>query len=122
MAFYRQFDFEVIRADFQQRVVVLRHPGGVLLNLLDSAHRRVPARNLLMDEPVRYTGYTHMALEVADIRRAQDDLDALGISITEGPVTFGDGKTSIFVRDPDRNVIEFTECPPGEATAGETGA
>jgi hypothetical protein len=35
-------------------------------------------------------------------------LGELGIAITEGPVTLGHGR-SLFVRDPDRSVIELRE-------------
>jgi lactoylglutathione lyase len=107
--FYRQFGFEVTREDFNERVVVLRHASGLELNLLDSAVHQHQPHNVLMDEDVKHAGYTHIALQVADITHAALYVTALGIAITEGPVTFGDGKTSIFFRDPDRNVIELTQ-------------
>lgn len=109
IAFYQQFGFEVVRRDCDERVVVLQHKNGVSLNLLDSAERSHTPLNVLMDEPVKYPGYTHIALQVMDIEHAAHWVTALGIAITEGPVTFGDGKRSIFFRDPDRNVIELTQ-------------
>jgi lactoylglutathione lyase len=105
-AFYRQFSFQVTREDYQEHVVVLSHASGVEINLLDSA---VPnERNVLMDDSTKYPGYTHLALFVSDMDAVCRAIDAKGITITEGPVTFGDGKTSIFFRDPDLNVIELT--------------
>jgi lactoylglutathione lyase len=62
-----------------------------------------------MDETIKYAGYTHIAFRVTDIEQAIQYIRMLELTITEGPVTFGDGKTSIFIRDPDRNVIEFTQ-------------
>ena len=38
--------------------------------------------------------------------------DALQIPITEGPITLPDGGIMFFIRDPDRNVIEFHQNPP----------
>lgn len=109
IAFYHPFGFEMVREDLQERVVVLRHPGGLELNLLDSADDDNQGRNVLMDEVARFPGLTHIALRVDDVQRAQTAVKAAGITITEGPVTFGDGSTSIFFRDPDRNVIELSE-------------
>ncbi|MGD2054060.1 MAG: VOC family protein [Gammaproteobacteria bacterium] len=111
IAFYQQFGFEVIREDYVEKIVVLCHASGLELNLLDSATRQQQSRNVLMDESIKYPGYTHVAMRVADITHAARYVRALGIEITEGPVTFGDGKTSIFFRDPDRNVIELTQLP-----------
>lgn len=107
--FYKTLGFELMRSDFKERVSVLRHKAGIVLNILDSADDHSKAENILMDEDVKYSGYTHVALRVLDIRDVIRVIDKLGYLITEGPVTFGDGKKSIFVRDPDRNVIEFTQ-------------
>ncbi len=107
--FYTQFGFKVIREDLNERVVVLRHEQDIEINLLDSANDSNAGKNVLMDEDLLYTGFTHMAIEVKDLRHAVKKLNEMEINITEGPVTFGDGSTSIFFRDPDRNVIEFSE-------------
>lgn len=109
VSFYRQFGFEVTREDLQEHIVVLHHPSGLELNLLNSANDDNGGRNVLMDEKPRYPGVTHIALQIADVQRAMARIEAAGITITEGPVTFGDGSTSIFFRDPDRNVIELAE-------------
>lgn len=125
VSFYQQFGFSVIRDDRQEQVVVLRNAAGVELNLLDSADMPIDTpltgSNVLMDQASRYPGYTHIALQVADIDVTLRDLEAAGIKVTEGPVTFGDDKTSIFFRDPDRNVIELTQLPadPGSRHDGE---
>jgi lactoylglutathione lyase len=109
ISFYGQFGFDLIREDMDERVVVMLHRSGVVINLLDSAVKLNKASNVLMDETVKYAGYTHAAFRVTDIAQAVRQLELLGIDITEGPVSFGDGKTSIFFRDQDRNVIEFTQ-------------
>ena len=45
---------------------------------------------------------------VASLDAAQAALAAHGVVITEGPVRLG-GALSLFLRDPDRNVIELRE-------------
>ncbi len=61
-----------------------------------------------MDVAEKHPGITHFALLCPDvvgevIRR----LEAAGIPLSGGPVRFGPGAQGIFVRDPDRNVIEL---------------
>jgi len=108
--FYKQLGFSVIRDDKHERVVVLKHAGGIEINLLDSVNSKNYKQNILMDVPTRYAGYTHMALRVADIQKSANAIRLLGIEITEGPLKFGDGSTSIFFRDPDKNVIELSQA------------
>jgi len=122
VTFYRQFGFRVIREDRQERIVVLRHASGLELNLLDSVSGDGSRDNVLMDRPERHPGYTHMALRIADVWQARQQLEQLGIGITEGPVTFGDGSTSIFLRDPDRNVIELAQAASDNREARQQGA
>ncbi len=108
--FYEQFGFIVTRRDEHEHVVVLRHASGVVINLLDSGNDENDKKNILMDVDERYPGYTHYSLEVESVYEAKDYMESTGIQITGGPITFGDGNTAIFIRDPDMNVIEFTEA------------
>jgi len=80
----------------------------VELNLIFNANAGDPNSNILMDVPDKFAGYTHMALHVASIPATIAALRANDITISQGPVSFGQsGQISVFVRDPDRNVIEL---------------
>jgi lactoylglutathione lyase len=111
IGFYEKLGFLVTRQDSKEHVVVLTHDSGVEINLLDSGSDDNNKKNILMDIEQKFPGYTHYAIEVDSAVTAKNFFDSVGIETTEGPVTFGDGKTSVFVRDPDRNVIEFTQLP-----------
>jgi lactoylglutathione lyase len=109
--FYQTLGFDVIRRDEHEQVFVVKHPSGIAINLIARGDRHHGHQNILMDVEQRYPGYTHYAIAVASVEEAKDFLASCNIPITEGSVTFGDGKTSIFVRDPDLNVLELTELP-----------
>lgn len=111
ITFYEKLGFSVTRNDSKEHVVVLKHPSGIEINLLDSGDDDNNQQNILMDVDPKFPGYTHYALAIDSIVDAKHFLESIGLQITEGPVTFGDGKTSVFIRDPDRNVIEFTQLP-----------
>lgn len=109
--FYKLLGFTVIRNDPKEQVVVVRHPAGIEINFIASGAYHSVNGNILMDVAERYPGYTHYAISVDSVAATKDFLEQHHLPISEGPVTFGDGKTSIFIRDPDRNVLEFTELP-----------
>jgi len=90
-------------------VAILHHPAGIELNLiLNSPHASVP--NPLMDVPDKQPGITHVALACPDLDAAIAELAALGIPLSGGPIQFAPGRRGVFVRDPDRNVIELHEA------------
>lgn len=91
-------------------VAIMEHPSGVNINFILNASPDASPVNALMDEPVKHTGFTHIALEISDAEAVKSQLDSLEIAITEF-VEFG-GALFFFVRDPDGNVIEFHQPAP----------
>jgi lactoylglutathione lyase len=87
-------------------VAILDHPSGVELNLILNAPA-AEAANVLMDGDGKPPGITHIALLCPDLAAAQQALEAAGFPLSGGPVQFGPRARGIFVRDPDRNVIEL---------------
>jgi lactoylglutathione lyase len=105
--FYGALGFELISdVGFEAgHPVILRHAASeVVLNLLGPADSADTA-NVLMDIDVKHAGYTHVALTVSSLDRTREFLAARGIEIT-GSFEFGT-MSAIFIRDPDRNVIEL---------------
>ena len=110
--FYEQLGFEFLVGPIgPEPVAIMEHPSGININLILNADSGV-TKNILMDVPDKYPGYTHIALNVIDIKAVEDSIKNLGIEITEGPVTLPDGGIMFFIRDPDGNVIEFHKNPP----------
>ncbi len=87
-------------------VAILDHPSGLELNLILNATQATEP-NILMDVSDKHPGITHFALLCPDILAAKERLWAAGIPLSGGPVRFGPQAQGIFVRDPDRNVIEL---------------
>ena len=109
--FYEQLGFKFIAGPIgPEPVAILQHPCGITINFILNADPKMD-RNILMDVPERYPGYTHIALDVMDITAIEKAIRKLGITITEGPLTLPDGGVMLFIRDQDRNVIEFHQDP-----------
>ncbi len=105
-AFYSKLGFEPVRDDPDSTVIIVRNQNDVEINFIVNADDENDDKNVLMDVDVKYPGFTHVALEVASIEGAAAALEEAGNS-TSGNRTHGDETVALFIRDPDRNVIEF---------------
>ena len=110
LEFYRKLGFDEVAWYEGPRVSIVRNQAGVELNLIVNANDDHGGKNVLMDvDPVKYPGYTHTAFRVASVRDTLAALERAGVVISEGPVHLGEKYLAIFVRDPDRNVVELGE-------------
>ncbi|MCL9782409.1 VOC family protein [Vibrio sp. S4M6] len=88
--------------------IMMKHESGVVLNLLGPSTEAV-SNNILMDIKQKHSGYTHIAFKVESLSVLEKFLELNDIEIS-GRFKFKD-MDSLFIRDPDRNVIEFDEYP-----------
>lgn len=104
--FYGKLGFEFIVGPMgPEPVAIVEHPCGININLILNATGDATGNNVLMDDVVKYPGYTHIALEITDYDSAKNNIEASGFSITE-EVEYN-GARFFFIRDPDGNVLEF---------------
>ena len=109
MAFYKVLGFELFHRVTHDAVIIIKNPQGVEINLIVNANDTHDDRNILMDDKdTKYPGFTHVALRVDSIEATMKALAKNGIEIRQGPVQFGESdNVSLFVRDPDLNVLEL---------------
>ncbi len=119
VAFYELLGFEFNSdAGFDDgHPIIIKHPSGVVLNLLGPANTSGDS-NILMDVDEKHTGITHVALTVSSLDDAKSLMSDNDIKIT-GSFSFGN-MSAIFVRDTDRNIIELDAYDCGES-AGDSG-
>ena len=107
LAFYTLLGFGEPYKVPDDDVTIIRNKQGVEINLITNGTHHSGGNNILMDVSEKYPGYTHVALRVTSVVETIKFLQEHNIPITEGPVELGKGNLSVFVRDPDRNVIEL---------------
>lgn len=106
-AFYELLGFRFLVGPVgPEPVAIMEHPSGVNINFILNGDADADT-NMLMDVPEKHPGFTHIALEVDDLAAAEKKLAELEIPLSGGPMEVMDGAKLMFIRDPDRNVIEF---------------
>ena len=105
--FYKKLGFNFIVGPIgPEPVAVIEHPCGININLILNGESDDTNQNILYDIAKKYSGFTHIALEITDRLEVENHLLAHNIPITE-TIELPDGTVFFFVRDPDNNVIEF---------------
>ena len=106
--FYKILGFQLEQEVDFDAVIIMKNKSGVEINLINNGQDISNGKNILMDVPEKYPGFTHVAFGVESVLHVMQVLEKNNIPISQGPVTFGrDGHVSIFIRDPDRNTIEL---------------
>jgi lactoylglutathione lyase len=82
------------------QVAAVRHPSGLEINFIVNGLAGAP--NVLMDVGEKHPGFTHIALKIENVAAMEAALGAAGVEITGRR-----GAAALFVRDPDRNVVEL---------------
>ena len=111
VAFYELLGFALIAVGGYDagHPLVMLHPSGININLLGPATAKA-GENILMEEKPKYPGITHLAVKVNDAEATEAFVTDSGIAVT-GRREFRGTKT-IFIRDPDRSVLELVGPGP----------
>ena len=106
ISFYQQLGFKLITDICFEKghPIIMQHGSGDVLNLLGLADER-PIDNVLMDIDSKHAGITHVSYKVRSVEAAKAHLQSIGIPLS-GEMSFK-GLHAVFIRDPDRNVIEL---------------
>ena len=107
LAFYQKLGFFEHERAHNDPVIIIKNKQDVEINLIVNGIEQHPPSNILMDVPQKHSGITHIALQVPSIIDAMNTLESYQIPLSGGPAKMGEGSVSIFIRDPDRNVIEI---------------
>jgi len=107
--FYQRLGFRELRRFDKYEANEMESPDGVRINLIFNGTRLAHGRNVLLDEPVKLPGVTHAAFVVDDLYQLKAWLDQQGITVTQGIHPIGPRRITLFIRDPDRNVLEFNQ-------------
>lgn len=78
-------------------------PGGTMLELVEG-----------MQEP--HAGSTVVALNVADVKAAQHEVEAAGVTPSMPPTEVTPGITMMFLTDPDGRTVELVEFASGASS------
>ena len=70
------------------------------------------ARRLERETEVKKSRFIARVAPVSSREEVKDWLDQAGIEITEGIHRLGPRRITLFIRDPDRNVLEFNQLLP----------
>ena len=111
--FYEQLGFQEVRRFEEYEANEMESQNGVRINLIFNATRLPHNRNVLLDEPIKLPGITHPAFIVDDLYSLKSWLEQAGIPITEEIHRIGPRRIALFIRDPDRNVLEFNQLLSG---------
>jgi len=86
------------------RIAGVLVPGGTMLELVQG-----------MQEP--RAGATVVALNVADVKAAREQVEAAGVSPAMLPTEVTPGVTMMFLTDPDGRTVELVEFASGASTS-----
>ena len=119
IAFYERLGFKTLSdTGFEKgHPIIMQHPSGVVLNLLGPADTPND-KNILMDTDEKYPGITHVSFKVGSIDAARQFLAGNDIPLS-GQFSFKNLR-AVFIRDPDRNVIEL-DAYVGEEPESRSG-
>ena len=104
--FYARLGFRIDPEFSDDGVAEVVAADGTRINLIFNGVTR--NNNVLLDEPVKWPGYTHGAFIVKSLQAVIDWAAREQVPITEGPIDWS-RRLTCFLRDPDGNVLEFNE-------------